>query len=65
MNTPPPPWEPLRKGLDEAVIEGFNKNYKVNEKLIYFYYLSVNTTIARLLSAMIAKTAFIAVGGPP
>jgi len=28
--------------LDEVTIEGFNKKYKVNEKLIYFYCLSVN-----------------------
>jgi hypothetical protein len=34
--------EPLQKGLDEAAIEGFNINYKVKEKLIYFYCLSVN-----------------------
>ena len=40
MNTPHPR-EPLQKGLDEAAIEVFNKK-KVNEKLIYFYYLSVN-----------------------
>ncbi len=49
---PPAPWfrwmsvphprEPLWKELDEAAIEGFNINYKVKEKLIYFYCLFVN-----------------------
>jgi len=28
--------------LDEAAIEGFSINYRVNEKLIYFYHLSNN-----------------------
>ena len=30
---------------------------------MYFYCLSINYTITRMPSAMIAKTAFIAVGG--
>jgi hypothetical protein len=33
--------------------------------LIYFYCLSVITILARPPSEMIAKTAFIAIGGPP
>ena len=41
MNTPHLQ-APLWKGLDEASIEGFRKKYKVNEKLVYFYCLSVN-----------------------
>jgi hypothetical protein len=45
--------------------KGLKLNYKVNEKLIYFYCLSVNTILACPPSAMIAKMAFIAAGGPP
>jgi hypothetical protein len=41
MNTPHPR-EPLRKGLGEAAKKGLKYNYKVNEKLMYFYCLSVN-----------------------
>ena len=38
----PRPREPLWKGLDEAAIGGFSIKFKINEKLIYFYSLSVN-----------------------
>ena len=65
MNTPQPR-NRLWKGLDEAAVVGFKiRNYKVNEKLIYFNCLSVITKIACLPSAMIANMAFISVGGPP
>jgi hypothetical protein len=46
------PWEPLRKGLDEAIVGGFYQNQ--------FLLVIIN---ARPPSAMIAKTAFIAGGG--
>ena len=36
------PLEPLRKGLDEAAIEGFSRINKIKEIIIYFVSLSVN-----------------------
>ena len=64
----PHPPEPLRKGLAAAAVElkGFSRINKLNEKIIYFLLpLHQLTAIACPPSAMIAKTTFIAVGGPP
>jgi hypothetical protein len=46
-------------------LKGFIRINKIKEKIIYSFSLCVNYTIARPLSAMIAKTALIAIGGPP
>ena len=57
--------DPLPKGPGRGSWKGFSRINKLNEKIIYFYCLSIITIIARPPSAMLAKTAFIAVGGPP
>jgi hypothetical protein len=62
-HTPPP--GPLWNGLDEAIVEGFSRINKLKEKIIIFTPSMSITIIARLPSAMIAKTALIAVNGLP
>ena len=42
MDEHPPPPGASSEGFGQATIEGFNINYKVNEKSICFYCLSVN-----------------------
>jgi hypothetical protein len=66
MDEQPPPLEPLWKGLDEATIEEFHINYKVNEKLIYFYRpIIFMSTIARPPLTRVATMASITVSRLP
>jgi hypothetical protein len=46
-------------------LNGFSRINKIKEKIIYFYSLSEKYNNRPPAVAMIAKTAFIAIGGPP
>ena len=56
----PTPGSLCGRGWPRPPSKGFSRINKLNEKIIYFY-----CPIAPPPSAMIAKTAFIAVGGLP
>jgi hypothetical protein len=60
-----PPGSLFARGWKRPPSKGFSRINQIKETIIYFYSLSVITTIAHPTPATIAKTALIAISGPP